>query len=378
MEKRYDYIICGAGCAGLSLAYYLSKKNLDGKRILLLDKDAKDHNDHTWCFWQKGDGPFDTILKKSYSRIDFYTNEVQREINIAPYAYKRIDGIDFYNYIKPIIEMHQFIDFKQDQILSIEELENEVIVNTKESVYKSQLIFKSFLDSNFSFEKDHHVLQHFKGWEIETEEPQFDEGKATFMDFRIDQKGEIRFLYVLPTSTNTALVEVAIFSNNILTHSEYDTILKNYIDRYLRFSKYSILESEFGVIPMTTYPFETLNSDRIKHIGTAGGWVKASSGYAFDRIQRRSKSLANAIANQSDLNGILSAKNRFRFYDRIFLNVLLSNKAGGDEVFGKLFENLDSELIFKFLDEETNLAEDIKLFTGPPTMPFIKAFFEEL
>ncbi|MGJ8738286.1 MAG: lycopene cyclase family protein, partial [Zobellia laminariae] len=32
------------------------------KSILLLDKDAKIANDRTWCFWEKGEGEFKSIV----------------------------------------------------------------------------------------------------------------------------------------------------------------------------------------------------------------------------------------------------------------------------------------------------------------------------
>jgi len=56
----YDYIIIGAGAAGLMLADTMGKDAFFAeKSILLLDKDTKETNDRTWCFWEKGTGLFD-------------------------------------------------------------------------------------------------------------------------------------------------------------------------------------------------------------------------------------------------------------------------------------------------------------------------------
>lgn len=50
---KYDYIIAGMGCAGLSMAVQLSQSSLPFSKVLLVDKESKNENDRSWCFWQK-------------------------------------------------------------------------------------------------------------------------------------------------------------------------------------------------------------------------------------------------------------------------------------------------------------------------------------
>jgi len=59
LNKVYDYIIAGGGCAGLSLVMRMLKEpQLSTKKILIIDKDSKQLNDRTWCYWEKGEGFF--------------------------------------------------------------------------------------------------------------------------------------------------------------------------------------------------------------------------------------------------------------------------------------------------------------------------------
>ena len=52
LEKRYNYIIQGAGASGLWLAYWLQKEGLlTDKSLLIVECDAIKRNDRTWCFW---------------------------------------------------------------------------------------------------------------------------------------------------------------------------------------------------------------------------------------------------------------------------------------------------------------------------------------
>ena len=56
-STQYDYIIAGAGCAGLSLAVHMIHSGkFSDKKILIVDKDDKQKNDRTWCFWEKEPG----------------------------------------------------------------------------------------------------------------------------------------------------------------------------------------------------------------------------------------------------------------------------------------------------------------------------------
>ena len=48
----YDYIIAGAGGAGLSLLHYLlASPVLSNQQILVIDQSLQKTNDRTWCFW---------------------------------------------------------------------------------------------------------------------------------------------------------------------------------------------------------------------------------------------------------------------------------------------------------------------------------------
>jgi lycopene beta-cyclase len=60
---RYDYIIAGAGAAGLSLlTRMIACGKFSDKKILIIDKAAKTVNDRTWCFWEKEQGFFEDIV----------------------------------------------------------------------------------------------------------------------------------------------------------------------------------------------------------------------------------------------------------------------------------------------------------------------------
>ena len=90
--KKYDYILAGGGMSGLSLAYYLTQSKLRDKSVLIIDKEAKNQNDRTWCFWERGEGPFEPILFRKWNTVDFYGTTVSGPLDMGDYQYKMLRG----------------------------------------------------------------------------------------------------------------------------------------------------------------------------------------------------------------------------------------------------------------------------------------------
>ena len=129
----------------------------------------------------------------------------------------------------------------------------EVVTDT--SKYQSQYVFNSIYKKPNLEEKHSYLLQHFKGVMIKSDELSLDTKQIYLMDFRTSQENGNTFFYVLPTSETTALVEYTLFSNKLLDKEIYDQRIVEYISEVLNIREYKIVESEFGVIPMTDYPF---------------------------------------------------------------------------------------------------------------------------
>jgi lycopene beta-cyclase len=196
------------------------------------------------------------------------------------------------------------------------------------------------------------------------------------MDFSVEQRGNTRFMYVLPVSQTEALLEYTLFSHQLLDKSEYEREIKQYIEK-LGISHYEIIEKEQGSIPMSCYPFWKKNTKRVLNIGTAGGWTKASTGYTFKNSDKKSTQLIAFLQTEQHL-WKFHKKNKFWFYDLLLLDILDRHNELGAHLFSSMFKKGDSTLIFKFLDEETSLLEDLKIILKCPKMPFIAALFRSV
>ncbi|MBL7917472.1 MAG: lycopene cyclase, partial [Bacteroidia bacterium] len=220
-KNSYDFIIAGVGLAGLSLAMQLKNANVNFTKVLLIDKDLKNKNDRTWCFWSKEkDNWFDKVIFKRWSKFKFSSSGLNKVCEINPYQYCMIKGIDFYNFCINELKSDKRFEFVTDEIKKIETKNNLACLHTSTNEYQANYLFNSAFRTPKK-EKNHiNYVQHFKGWLIETEEKKFDVDCPTFMDFNIHQKNDCRFVYVLPFSANKALIEYTGFSSQRIDDKE--------------------------------------------------------------------------------------------------------------------------------------------------------------
>jgi lycopene beta-cyclase len=371
--KKYDYIILGAGCAGLSLLMRLLQSGkFNDKNILLIDRVPKNTNDRTWCYWEKENGFFDSIVYMQWEELLFQSETFTSTLHIAPYVYKMIRGIDFYQYCFAEIERHSNVAVIYGEISLM--ADGKLLLDNEPIDTGDAIIFNSIYNPEPINKKTIRLLQHFKGWLIKTEDPVFDPSKASFMDFRVHQRNGTGFAYVLPFSTTHALVEYTLFSKSLLAPAEYDSELKDYIEQNLGCKNYTVKETEFGVIPMTNEKFK-IYKGHVLHIGTAGGQTKASSGYTFQFIQKQSQQIVDALVSGKPLSSVRATPARFRFYDHTLLYLLYHDKVRGNEIFSTLFKKNKPQRVLRFLDNESSLGEEIGIISSLPVWPFLIAAF---
>jgi lycopene beta-cyclase len=382
LEKKYDYIIAGAGCAGLSLLMrMINDPFFVSKKILVIETAVKNTNDRTWCFWETEPDIFEPVVHHQWKQLDFFSNYFSGSLGIEPYVYKMIQGIDFYQYVMNAATAHKNVSWLNAKINSINnssDLASAQVVLDDGTIIVADKVFNSILFAPIKVAPhQYYFQQHFKGWLIETAKPFFDAAKATFMDFRVSQEHGTTFMYVLPIAANKALIEYTLFTEQLLEKSAYDLALKDYIKDFLKIDDYTIEHEEFGIIPMTNAPLPKQEGN-IVYIGIAGGQAKASSGYAFKFIQKRTTGIIEALKNGSSLSSSSFKKAKGHLYDSVLLRVLHERSLNGDEIFASIFKKIKAVDVLKFLDNESSLFTDIRIMNSVPTGVFLPAALKEL
>ena len=381
-QNYFDFIICGAGASGLLLLKAIREDSFfNGKSILIIEKEIKNVNDRTWSYWESPNGSFDSILSKKWSKANFCSEDFDSDFDLNPYQYKMLRSAGFYQSIRNKYSNLKNTIFLHAELKNIDSKNIMTEVITSEGKFQSKKVFNSLFDTKPMInQKKYPVLQqHFVGWFIKTKKISFDSSKVIFMDFNIPQVQETRFIYILPIDQYSALVEYTLFSKNLLHFDDYETGIKAYLDSK-GITEYEIEEKEQGNIPMTCFPFEKINCRSLLHIGTAGGWTKASTGYTFMNTRRNIERLIPFLKTGAGLN-TFTIKSRFRFYDLLFLDVLNRYNVHGSKLFTRMFEKNPPVRIFRFLDEKTNFIEELKIMTSfslTQKIWFLKALFKRI
>ena len=257
MEK-YDYIICGGGASGLLLSNaFIKDEFFNDKKILIIERDSKTLNDKTFGFWNDKESVLDDMVFKEWEFAEFKDSSSYNTFLLNPYKYKMIKSDQFYLHIRNKILKASNFKYLNSNINEIDEKNR--IVKTDDGEFSSSIIFSSIYNE-VDFKKYPLLKQHFIGWTIETKSKSFDDNKITFMDFSVDQKDEIRFMYILPFSKNKAVVEYTLFSQELISDNEYEKEIKSYLKEN-NIQGYTVKEKEKGMIPMTCYPFFENNTD---------------------------------------------------------------------------------------------------------------------
>ncbi len=379
--RDYEFVLAGGGMAGLSLAFHLAHSPLKERSILIIDLEEKRSNDRTWCFWSTTPTPYHSIVHKRWSHFWIYGDEYAERIALDPYDYRMIRGEDFYEFIHETLRALRNITFLKARVNELREVGDRVEVHTSAGTYTGRWVFDSlFIPREFHVdESKHHFLkQHFVGWFIRTKRPVFDPDAATWFDFRVPQKGEMRFMYLLPTSETEALAEFTLFSHDLLSREEYEENIRVYLSDVLGLGEeeYEILEEEDGIIPMTDMPFTRQAGKRIMRIGTKGGMVKASTGFTFHRTQRDCRNIVLSLVEHETPFHRKEPSRAYGTMDSMLLQIMYRHGELSKPIFVRLFEKNPIDRILRFLDEEATGMELVRIMASVRWWPFIRAWFK--
>jgi lycopene beta-cyclase len=371
-HTKVDYLFAGAGASATLLLMCMEKQGLlKDKKILILDPDTKHNNDKTYCFWSEQNEPITLqcqhLISHQWSEVSVNRNKQE---SLLPKQYFHISSIDVYKELRRIIDQNN-IQRIQNSVVELSPFENGVKVITDTDIWESLMVFDSRPPKYLPLKKDDaHLLQSFIGYVITTDEPISNINCVDLMDFNVDQLGSTQFMYVLPLGEGKTLVELTRFGLELITENEAKPILDVYINQ--RFGNYQIVNIETGCIPMSTadISFEALPD--VISIGGRAGAVKPSTGYAFKNMFHHADRLAESL-KKNIAPAVIHESRRFRFYDRLLLLILTRHPSQGKLIFEALFKKNETKNVLQFLDEQTTLIQDIRIFLTLPIKPFLKA-----
>ena len=377
-EKQYDFIFAGKGASAALVLFELERRNrLDSKKILIVDPNKDSTNNKNFCFWTEENGDAKKrllpLIEHSWSKIQL--NNGKEEL-LNPTSYNHIPNSIVIEKANAIIEKHSAqVLIETVTETGCDSLGNFATIGGKR-IY-GEYIFDSRTPILQNTEWNQTTLfQSFIGWVVEFPTEKLDVESFRMMDFNIEQNNFTQFVYVLPFSANSALIEVTRFGKEVITTIEAESILKDYIANH--FGPFKKTGTEHGCIPMSNASLDTFDNKNIINLGARNYCLKPSTGYAFKNMFSQAGEIAERIqAGQKTLSTNRThkeaTKGRFAFYDALLLIILHLWPNYGRVIFTQLFSKVETKLILKFLDEKTSVLEDIKIFSRLPIGIFLRS-----
>ncbi len=365
----YDFLILGGGCAGLSMARALADRQPE-RRIALIEPRTRFPRDRTWCYWDVASHPFEAAASHAWRRWKLRFGGREWVHGPGRYRYCEIPADAFYRSALERLDANPSVDlYLGCKALGIEEVEGQAVVQSDLGPLTAERAFDSRPPPPPAAPR---LLQNFVGLHVETERAAFDPGAVTLMDFDVSQRAGIHFFYVLPHSPTRALVEATFLSAAPLPEAAYLQAIDGYLDARHGVRRYDVVDRERGVIPLDPARPAPEASPHVTRIGTAGGLVKPSTGYAFLAIQGWTAAFADALALDPAAPPPPPRPRVSRVLDAIFLSFLRRHPERAPGLFAGLFERVRTDALVRFLTDTASPADRASVIRAMPKASFLR------
>ncbi|MFN4129009.1 MAG: lycopene cyclase family protein [Paracoccaceae bacterium] len=358
-----DIAILGGGCAGLSLAVRLA---VAGRDLCVIEPRTSYSDDRAWSFWRTAPDPFEDCVRASWAYWDISGPGGTVRRGSTRMQYQSVAAGPFYDRAQSVIADNPNAALSPGtSASSIRRLARGWQIETDAGTLTANHVVDTRPPRRVPS-----YGQFFLGWEIHTERAVFDPDRVHLMQFRKARSRGVDFVYTLPFARDRALVEVTSFAPESPGPVQFKAWLESEIAA-LDPGHFEVLRREAGALPMQV-GFSDSREAGVIGMGLSGGAARASTGYAFTRIQAQADHVFHALQRGMSPHPRLDGS-ATRFMDRVFLQVLQTMPDRGPAMFESLFRNAPPDRLERFLSGSTQVIDRLSVMTSLPTLPFIRA-----
>lgn len=374
MRSDYDIVFAGAGLAGLSLATRLAALP-EPPRMVLVDPRQNETNDRTWCHWQLHKSLFDDAITHRWHRWTVGGGKNAAAVGSADIPYVRIPSDRFRRIALEKIRACPHAEvLRGASVASLQDGADKVVVRLSDG---RQIASAWVFDSRPPGNLDAPWRQIFRGLELHSNDAKLETSTVTLMDFQSAGPEGIRFFYVLPLGAQTALVEDTWLVPSHKAPTFSDETIVTYASKNLAKTHWQIRHREEGNLPMGFSPSVSSAVEKHRRIipwGTVAGAVRASSGYAFSRIQAASERMAKAWQRTGRPDAVAAHGTRLiDWMDRVFLRAMTDRPERVPEYFVRMFGQVLPDSLVRFLESEPRALDTLRVMRSLPPGPFVRA-----
>ena len=379
----FDFVIVGAGCAGLAVARELAAKGYLG-RVLIVEAKQQFDNDKSWSFWATQESPWFQLApyRWPYSSLSMADKEIR--LSYQDYRYCMLPSIDYYNYCNDKLSANTQLRFNTE----VETIRSIVGVDISPNASSSTkqiedaqrftltmndgsiVSCKHLLDTRPIFKKPRY-FQQFKGIEVKLEQAISAPDSVRLMEDIQSVDNGIVFLYILPLSPNHLLIEPTYFG---VQQQDYEWLVSLALEWLKRNNLVGekILRTEKGILPMGGVTAEQVSYDVG---GIAGNQLKSGSGYGFLNIQQWAIDYVGQFIGKNQPRKKTIRQQLFTLMDDLFIDVLIAKPALTPKLMLLTAMALPDDKFAKFMTEQSSWFEITRLLWQFPKSTFLKALY---
>lgn len=376
IPRRVDVVIAGGGLSGLSLAAHLAAAGWRDRKVLVVDDPTAGSPATCWGSWTTGSGLLDSTASQSYRALRMYAAGKPAVLPLRHYRYQLVRRADLASAVASSVAGCPGFIFHNGRVHAVREDASGVDVVIDTDTVRADWVFDS-TGTTLRQAAPADAWMAFTGWEVRSVTPVFDPHSPVLFDFRTPQADGARFVYVLPDSSRQALVELTEFVPGrggapAPPPEQQRAALTAYLTDVLHCVDFEVTRTESAVLPLRVRPPER-GRGRVVAMGAQAGLVKASTGYAYQRIQRDSQAIAASMVEHGHPFDVPARRWRHELLDAVLLRVLERDPRQVELAFARLFTRLGADAMFCFLDEDNTLAQDLRAMTCVQPLPFLAA-----
>lgn len=349
-------VILGGGLWGGLLAYRLKMLHPQ-QQIVLLEGQSKIGGNHTWSFHGSDVSAESLVWLKPFLKMSWegYT-------------------VNFPGFSREFNSHYHAISSEQFNEIITNSLGESVRLNQVVSLQEAQTYGSYVIDARGKFNTKRHGYQKFVGLEVELESPH-NLDLPILMDAKVSQFDGYRFLYYLPFTPTTVLVEDTRYSKHpSLDEREIQESIMNEISRRDWVVK-NVIRKEIGVLPI---PLEKIRHSEYQGSIDLAGILHDTTGYSFPDAVRLVELIVQTDLSKESVIQCVSKYRQVREKDRGFfrlLNLLMFEAARDNERYRVFqhFYKLPNQLIARFYQGNLSLFERLRIFTGKPPVKITSA-----
>jgi lycopene beta-cyclase len=298
----------------------------------------------------------------SWNTVMFRGASFERRVDVSTSPYTMIRGEDFFAPTLRELES-QGVAFRW-ACSHVDLLDNAVIADGRTCP------FDAVIDAAFDAKTAQSMMwQSFAGVWVTSECAVFDPSTAILMDLHESSpEAPVSFLYILPTSERSALLEHTTFSPAPMTKKYHLDRCFEWLTRNCK-EEFQLGATEHGAIPMGLRP---KSSETKCSVGSNAGAIRPATGYAFVRAQEQARQVAHQVLS---LGGQPSKPypRWLTYADSLFLRALLNAPERGGEIMERLLCHARGDSLVAFLSGDVRLRDALSVWLSVPKRTMIRS-----